>query len=101
MDNASDITTESAGGGTVLVQASVTYTLAAEVENLTLTGSSGLNGAGNALNNTLTGNTGNNTLTGLAGNDWLDGGRLTWDQGIDQQPQDVRIFSPPAGTRIG
>ena len=74
VDNAGDTVTEGAGGGTDLVQASVTYTLAAEVENLTLTGTSALNGTGNALNNTLTGNTGNNTLTGLAGNDFLDGG---------------------------
>jgi Ca2+-binding RTX toxin-like protein len=44
------------------------------VENLTLSGSSALNGTGNGLDNQLTGNSGNNTLTGNAGNDTLDGG---------------------------
>ncbi|MFO1378176.1 MAG: calcium-binding protein [Steroidobacteraceae bacterium] len=74
VDNAGDVVTESAGAGTDLVQASVTYTLSAEVENLTLTGSSAISGTGNALNNVLTGNSGANTLTGAAGNDILDGG---------------------------
>ena len=36
-----DIVTESAGEGTDLVQSGVSYTLAGDVENLTLTGSSG------------------------------------------------------------
>ncbi len=66
---ASDVVTENANEGTDLVQAGVTYTLTAEVENLTLTGSSNLNGTGNTLNNLLTGNSGTNTLTGLAGDD--------------------------------
>ena len=56
------------------MQSSVTYTLSAEVENLTLTGSSALSGTGNALDNVLTGNSANNTLTGNAGYDTLNGG---------------------------
>jgi Ca2+-binding RTX toxin-like protein len=50
-----------------------TYTLGTNVENLVLTGTSALNGTGNALNNQLTGNAGNNVLTGGAGNDTLQG----------------------------
>jgi Ca2+-binding RTX toxin-like protein len=69
-----DVVTENADEGTDLVQSGVTYTLGANVENLTLTGSSALSGTGNGLNNTLTGNIGNNILTGNAGDDWLDGG---------------------------
>jgi Ca2+-binding RTX toxin-like protein len=69
-----DIVTEAANEGTDLVQSSITYTLGANVENLTLTGSSGIKGTGNALDNVLTGNSGANTLTGSAGNDTLDGG---------------------------
>ncbi|WP_051378975.1 beta strand repeat-containing protein [Derxia gummosa] len=65
-----DITTESAGGGTAdLVLASISWTLASQIENLTLTGSGSINGTGNELDNTLTGNSGTNVLTGLAGND--------------------------------
>ncbi|TXJ08943.1 MAG: calcium-binding protein, partial [Acinetobacter sp.] len=56
------------------VQSSVTYTLANHVENLTLTGTSAINGIGNTLNNILIGNSKVNTLTGGAGDDYLDGG---------------------------
>ena len=56
------------------VRSSVNWSLGANLENLTLTGSANLNGTGNTLNNVLTGNNGNNTLNGGIGNDQLDGG---------------------------
>ncbi len=56
-------------GGIDLVRSAITYTLTANVENLTLTGSDALDGTGNALNNVITGNDATNVLTGLAGND--------------------------------
>ena len=59
------------------VQSSITYTLGAEIENLTLTGNGSINGTGNALDNVLTGNSGNNTLNGGAGADTLIGGTGT------------------------
>jgi Ca2+-binding RTX toxin-like protein len=75
VDSTSDVVTELVGEGTDTIQASVTLTaLSANVENLTLTGTTALNGTGNTLNNVLTGNSANNTLTGAAGNDTLDGG---------------------------
>ncbi|MBL1211091.1 Calx-beta domain-containing protein, partial [Geminocystis sp. GBBB08] len=52
----------------------VTTTLPANVENLILTGTTAINGTGNALNNLITGNTGNNNLSGGDGNDTLLGG---------------------------
>jgi Ca2+-binding RTX toxin-like protein len=69
VDNAADVVTELANEDTDSVSSSVTYTLSANVENLTLTGTSLLNATGNALDNVLTGNSAVNTLTGGAGND--------------------------------
>jgi Ca2+-binding RTX toxin-like protein len=74
IDVAGDVVVELAGGGTDSVQAGLTYTLGAEVEHLLLTGTSAINGTGNAAQNSLTGNSANNTLSGLGGNDTLDGG---------------------------
>jgi Ca2+-binding RTX toxin-like protein len=69
VDNTGDVVTEAVNEGTDTVQSSITYTLGANVENLTLSGSSAINGTGNALDNVLTGNSGANILTGRAGND--------------------------------
>jgi trimeric autotransporter adhesin len=74
VDNAGDVVIENAGEGTDTVQASVDYALASNVENLTLTGSAGIGGSGNALDNLLTGNGGDNLLDGGDGNDTLLGG---------------------------
>ena len=69
VDSTSDVVTENSSEGTDLIQSSVTFTASANVENLTLTGSSNINATGNSLNNTLTGNSGNNVLDGGEGND--------------------------------
>ena len=74
VDVATDVVTELAAEGTDTIQSAVTLTLAANVENLTLTGAATVNGTGNTLNNTLTGNAANNTLDGGAGVDTLIGG---------------------------
>jgi Ca2+-binding RTX toxin-like protein len=74
VNHVGDIVTEALNAGTDLVNASISYTLPNNVENLTLTGSSNINGTGNNLNNTLTSNSGNNTLNGGAGIDTLTGG---------------------------
>jgi len=76
VDSITDVITENANEGTDTIQSSVTFSLAAfpNIENLTLTGSSAINGTGNTANNSLTGNTANNTLNGGDGNDTLNGG---------------------------
>ncbi|WP_291742789.1 calcium-binding protein, partial [Limnobacter sp. UBA1615] len=74
VDNTGDMVYENINEGTDTVRSSITYTLSANVENLTLTGIATINGTGNSLNNSLTGNSANNRLTGGAGNDTLNGG---------------------------
>jgi trimeric autotransporter adhesin len=76
VDSSTDIVIENAGQGTDIVQSSATYSLSTQtnVENLTLTGTTAINGTGNTANNILIGNSAANTLTGDAGNDTLDGG---------------------------
>jgi Ca2+-binding RTX toxin-like protein len=76
VDSTNDIITENANEGTDTIQSSVTYTIAslANIENLTLKGSSVITGTGNTGNNVLTGNSVNNTLNGGDGTDNLNGG---------------------------
>ena len=73
VDNLGDIVTELAEEGTDSVNSSITYTLGANLENLTLVNTSSIAAGGNGLGNVLTGNSGNNRLTGYAGDDILDG----------------------------
>ncbi|KQP65232.1 hypothetical protein ASF41_21990 [Methylobacterium sp. Leaf111] len=74
VDNAGDVVVELAGQGTDRVIAQVSYTLSANVENLTLSTSAALSGTGNALANTVVGNGGANVLNGKGGADTLTGG---------------------------
>jgi Ca2+-binding RTX toxin-like protein len=74
VDSTTDIITETTTGGIDTINSSVTYTLGVNLENLTLTGTSVINGTGNSLNNTISGNSGTNILNGGAGNDILNGG---------------------------
>ncbi len=84
VDSKDDIVIEVAGTtGTEAVKASfngidtvkstITTTLGANVENLTLIGASVINGTGNTLNNTITGNGVANILSGGTGADIMNG----------------------------
>jgi VCBS repeat-containing protein len=73
VDNTGDTVTENSSEGTDSVTSSVTFTLGANVEHLTLTGSAG-DGIGNDRPNTITGTSSANLLEGRQGNDILYGG---------------------------
>jgi Ca2+-binding RTX toxin-like protein len=74
VDDVDDRVLENSGQGIDLVLASISFTLTSSVENLTLTGTTNINGSGNVLANIITGNDGNNMLFGDAGVDTLFGG---------------------------
>jgi Ca2+-binding RTX toxin-like protein len=74
VNHSGDLVTERSGEGSAdHVLSSITYTLTANVENLTLTGDRAVNGYGNELANILTGNAFVNVLKSAAGADTLDG----------------------------
>jgi subtilisin family serine protease len=100
VDSAGDSVVEVVGEGNDLVQSGVTYTLGANVERLTLTGSAASSGYGNELANIITGNSGANFIFGAAGNDTLVGGSgadtLNGGAGVDvlsgSSGKDVFLF---------
>jgi Ca2+-binding RTX toxin-like protein len=78
VDNSSDrILDESTTTGTDTAKSSVNFDLSTKgdnVENLELTGLSGISGTGNAIANTITGNSAGNTINGGGGIDAMTGG---------------------------
>ena len=73
VDSVDDFISEGAGAGTDRVNAFVSDTLDANVENLILLARP-INGTGNSLDNVINGNAYANSLFGLEGNDSLNGG---------------------------
>ncbi|RZJ62301.1 MAG: calcium-binding protein [Acidovorax sp.] len=91
VDSLGDMVVEAANAGTDLVNvalASGAYDLSPNVENATVSSSTGLGLMGNALNNVLIGNDGDDTISGGLGADTLQGGsgndRLDGGAGVDR-----------------
>lgn len=74
VDNVHDSISEARDQGIDTVQSSVSYTLSANLENLTLTGPLNINATGNSLDNVLRGNSGNNVFKSGGGRDVAYGG---------------------------
>jgi Ca2+-binding RTX toxin-like protein len=94
VNDARDRVVELAGGGRDRVVSTITFTLAAEVEELTLGGAVAINGAGNALANLIAGNAAANRLDGGAGDDTLAGG-LGFDTLVGGAGADRFVFAGP------
>ncbi|MFA7281105.1 MAG: calcium-binding protein [Sterolibacterium sp.] len=73
VDDRADRVVEADSAGEDVVYSTVSYSLPANVEHLSLMGSAQTEGSGNDLDNQLTGNAGANTLNGGAGEDTLNG----------------------------
>ncbi|WP_374569048.1 calcium-binding protein [Ideonella sp.] len=77
VDDLADVTFERADAGVDTVYTSVDWTLAANVENLVMTGwppAPGLTGIGNALDNAMSGGLGDDFIDGGDGDDTIEGG---------------------------
>jgi Ca2+-binding RTX toxin-like protein len=99
VDSTGDVVSETSILGTEIdtVQSSVTWTLGANLETLSLTGVAAINGTGNTLANVLTGNAADNTLNGGVGADTLIGGAGN-DTYVVDNVGDVVIENPGEGT---
>lgn len=76
VDSLGDVVVEATGGGTDEIRTAglATYTLGANVENLSVTDQIAFTGYGNELNNTMKGSYIASSLYGMDGNDYLIGG---------------------------
>ncbi|HEX5277972.1 MAG TPA: calcium-binding protein [Fluviicoccus sp.] len=74
VNQALEVTAERLSEGNDTVVSGLSWTLAANVENLELAGSGDTNATGNTANNRLVGNAGNNVIDGGSGNDTMTGG---------------------------
>ncbi|MET0238817.1 MAG: Ig-like domain-containing protein [Sphingobium sp.] len=76
VDHSGDMVVEQSGAlsGLDIVYSTISYTLTASVERLSLTGTANLTATGNAGDNRMSGNSGDNILSGLDGADELYAG---------------------------
>ncbi|AQR61204.1 hypothetical protein BZG35_05710 [Brevundimonas sp. LM2] len=88
VDHVGDTAVEGVNEGWDRVFSTVSYTIGADIEGLSLSGAASINGTGNGLGNSMAGNGGANVLNGGAGADTINGysgnDTLIGGQGADQ-----------------
>jgi Ca2+-binding RTX toxin-like protein len=94
-----DVVIEAVGEGTDQVQASASYALSANIENLFLTGSAAIDGTGNDLDNYIAGNGAVNTIHGGAGADTIAGG-VGNDTLVGGTGDDKYVFDASSGSDV-
>jgi Ca2+-binding RTX toxin-like protein len=95
-----DVVVEVSGEGTDQVQASASYAMADNLENLFLMeGAGAIDGTGNALDNYLSGNGANNVLNGMGGNDTMVAGAGD-DLLIGGAGDDMYVFDATSGSDV-
>jgi len=103
-DKVSETEANPAIGGIDLVKSTVSYTLNANVENLTLVDQAltsptstinDINGTGNTLDNIITGNSGSNVIDGGAGADTMQGLPITYNNILVADGNDTYIVDNP------
>ncbi|WP_284733868.1 MULTISPECIES: calcium-binding protein [unclassified Dyella] len=99
VDDANDVVVEAAGGGADQVQATVSATLAANVENLFLMGTAAIDGTGNELDNYIAGNGADNKLYGMGGNDTMVAGAGN-DTLVGGTGDDKYVFDASSGSDV-
>jgi hypothetical protein len=89
VDDPDDQPVELKGEGVDTVQASLSWELGDNLENLVLTGDESIDGTGNELENVLEGNSASNILDGQRGADTMQGGLGSDTYYVDDENDDV------------
>lgn len=95
-DDSGDVVVEALGAGKDQVQATASYVLSENIENLFLSGAGVINGTGNALDNYLAGNAQGNVINGMGGSDTIVGGAGN-DTLIGGTGDDKYVFDATSG----